>query len=258
MIYEVMDTGYVSDGEPPTSPMSIPSARPSRVSLLSNPLFSEMKLPALAAECLKEIDHYRRGELYTDTSSVELLRRATVANDQEAWECVQHCLSGLVRGWLHRHPKRAIACRLESEEHYVAQAFERFRQATACNQQLEFSRLSAALQYLRASLLGAILDTLRMYARPGEVSRPASGAAGEPSMEDVTGDSEPWDILKGLLSNPREQRLAYLLFHCGLRPREIVQFCSREWSSVQEISALRRTIMERVLRHVDILRWRLS
>jgi hypothetical protein len=74
----------------------------------------------------------------------------------------------------------------------------------------------------------------------------------------VTGDSEPWDILKGLLSNPREQRLAYLLFHCGLRPREIVQFCSREWSSVQEISALRRTIMERVLRHVDILRWRLS
>src|SRR5690348_17921649 len=61
--------------------------------------------------------------------------------------------------------------------------------------------------------------------------------------------SELWDILKEMLSNAREQRLAYLLFHCGLKPREIVQFCSLEWSSVQEIYVLRRTIMERVLRN---------
>ena len=54
------------------------------------------------------------------------------------------------------------------------------------------------------------------------------------------------------------QRLAYLLFHWGLKPREIVHVCSPEWSSVPEISALRRTIMERVLHLVDALRWRLS
>jgi predicted ester cyclase len=30
-----------------------------------------MKLPALTALCLKEIDHYRRGELYTDTYGIE-------------------------------------------------------------------------------------------------------------------------------------------------------------------------------------------
>ena len=137
MIYEVMDTRYVNDGEPSTSPMRITSARPSRVSFLSNPLFSEMKLPALAALCLKEIDHFRRGELYTDTSSVELLRRATVANDQEAWGCLRNCLSGLVCDWLHRHPGRAAALRLESDEYYIAQSFERLWQATACNQQLE-------------------------------------------------------------------------------------------------------------------------
>ena len=77
-------------------------------------------------------------------------------------------------------------------------------------------------------------------------------------MEDVMCRSELWDILKGLFSNPREQRLAYLLFHCGLGPREIVQICSPEWSCVQEIYALRRSIMERVLRHVEFLRWRLS
>ena len=77
-------------------------------------------------------------------------------------------------------------------------------------------------------------------------------------MDDVTNDSELWDILKGLFSNPREQRLAYLLYYCGLKPREIVQHCSPEWDSVQVIYVLRRTIMERVLRHADTLRWRLS
>jgi hypothetical protein len=257
MIYDALDTPYGSDGEHSNAPKSRTLEQPDPVSPLSNPLFSEMKLPALAAQCSMEIDHYRQGELYTDSYSVELLRRATVANDQEAWACVQHCFSGLVRGWLHRHPKRAIACRLENQEHYVAQAFERFWQATAYNQQLEFRSLAAALHYLRASANGAILDTLRTYQRPGEVSLPESGTPGEPSREDETCGSELWDILKGMFPNPREQRLAYLLFYCGLKPREIVQYCSPEWSSVQEIYSLRRSIMERVLSHVDFLRWRL-
>ena len=164
----------------------------------------------------------------------------------------------MVHDWVRRHPQRVVAYRLESEENYVTQAFERFWQATASNQQVAFSRLSVALRYLRASLQGAILDTLRTYQRPREVSLPVSGAPGEPYLEDVTCDSELWDILKGILPNPREQRPAYLLFHCGLGPREIVQCCSPEWSSVQEIYSLRRTIMERVLRKVDTLRWRLS
>jgi hypothetical protein len=214
---------------------------------------SELSLPELAAHCLAEIDNYRRGEPYTERYSLELLHRAIMQSNQEAWIWVQHCFGEMVRGWVRLHPRRAMACRLDSEENFVAQAFERFWQATACNQQLEFRTLAAASQYLRASLHGAILDTLRTYQRPGDASRYASGAPGEPSVGDVTGGSELWDILKGMLTNPREQRLAYLLFHCGLSPMEIVQFCSSEWSSVQEISVLRHTIMERVLRNVDTL-----
>ena len=77
-------------------------------------------------------------------------------------------------------------------------------------------------------------------------------------MEDMTCGSELWDNLNGLFSNPREKRLAYLLFHCGLKPREIVRFCSQEWSSEHEIYRLRRTIMERFLRNADQLCWRFS
>ena len=258
MIFDVRDIHWVNDGEPPTDLKNMTIEQSSPVFPLSNPLCREMSLPALAAQCLMEIDHYRRGEPSTDTYGLELLRRATVEDDQEAWAWVQHCFGGLVRGWLHRHPKQATACRLESEETYVALAFERFWQATTSNQQLEFNRLAAALQYLRASLHGAILDTLRAYARPREVSLPEPGEPGEPHVEDSIESSEVWEVLKTMLPNPREQRVAYLLFHCGLKPREIIRFCPQEWSSVGEIYGLRRTIMERFLRNADQLRWRLS
>jgi len=175
---------------------------------------------ALAAQCLGELSTYRRGEPCTETYGLELLRRATVQGDPEAWAWVRHCFRELVLDWLHRHPSREAACRLESEEHYVAQAFERFCQATTVTQRVEFSRLAPALQYLRASLNGAILNTLRAYSRPRAVSLQEPG---EPAMEDHPDSSELWEILQTLLPNKREQRLASLLFHCGLSPREIVR-----------------------------------
>ena len=181
-----------------------------------------------------------------------------MADDQEAWVWVQHCFGELVRGWLRRHPNRAAASRLESDEYYVALAFERFWQATTLKHCLEFTRLAAALRYLRASLQGTILDTLRRYGRPREVPLPGPGESGEPQLEDSSEHSEVWEVLQTMLSNPREQRIAYLLFYCGLKPREIVRYCPQEWRSVGEIYTLRRTIMERLLRNADYLRWRLS
>jgi len=190
--------------------------------------------------------------------AVELFRRATVQGNQEARAWVRHCFGEVVRGWLRRHPNREMACRLESEERYVAQAFERFWQAPVSIQRLEFSRLSAALQYPRACLNGAILDRLRASAWAGEVGLPELGESGKPHVEDSANSSEAWGVLKTILSNVREQRLAYLLFHCGLGPREIVHFCPQEWSSVHEVSRLRHHILERLLRHADPIRWQLN
>ena len=159
---------------------------------------------------------------------------------------------------MRRHPQREVACRLKSEENYVAQTFERSWQATAFNQRVEFRTLAAALQYLHASLNGAILDMIRTCARPREISLPWPGEAGEPLVEDNTDNDEVWESLHMILTNPREQRLAYLLFHCGLKPREIGRFCPLEWSDIQEIYRLRRNTMERVLRNADYLGWWLS
>ena len=249
MVNDLIETNGADDEEPSRARESISHERTSPVSPQSNPLCCDMSLPLLAAQCLRELDHYRRGEPYTEAYGLELLRRATIQDNQEAWAWVQHCFGEMVRGWLRHHPQRQVAYRLESEENYVAQAFERFWQATAFNQRVEFSTLAAALQYLRASLNGAILDMLRAYVRPREVSLPEPGEPGEPLVENSIENNEIWDITHMILSNPREQRLIYLLFYCGLKPRKIVRFCPQEWSTVQEIYRLRSTIMVRLLRN---------
>ncbi len=212
----------------------------------------------LAAHCLMEIEHFRLGEPYTDEFGFTLLCRATLQGDQEARVWIQRCYSATVLGWLYRHPCSTAACRLESEANYVARAFERFWEATALTQNVECTTLAAALQYLRACLNGAILNTLRISARSRAWLLPEVGEPREPHVEETTENSEVWEILQTMLPDEREKRLAYLSFQCGLKPREIMRFCPREFSDLQEIYHLRCSIMERVLCNDDQLRWRLS
>jgi hypothetical protein len=178
------------------------------------------------------------------------LRRAIAHSDQDAWAEFQQCLEETVLTWLHEHPSREAACRGLSEKHVVIHAFERFRQA-AVQAQMAFETPAGILVYLQASLNGVILDTLRTLSRPKEVSMLVPGLAGEPRMEDQIDSNEIWEVLQTLLPSARERRLAYLLYHCGLGPKEIVHCCPQEWSDVQEIYRLRRTIVERLLHHAD-------
>src|SRR2546426_110535 len=70
-----------------------------------------LNVPQLAALSQVELDNYRRGEPYTDAYAVELVHRATVQADNEAWACMQRCFSGFVLACLYRHPSRETACR---------------------------------------------------------------------------------------------------------------------------------------------------
>jgi hypothetical protein len=180
----------------------------------------------------------------------ELLHQAHAQGDQDAWAELQQCLGETVRRWLHTHPSKEVAWSFESAEHYVRLAFERLRQAEI-EGQVAFETQAAALVYLRANLNGTILDSLRAYARPRAVPVPLPGVPSEPYFEDRTTSLEVWEILQKVLPSEREQRLAYLLYHCGLGPREIVQLCQEEWSDVHEIYRLRRNILEQLLRHTD-------
>ena len=216
-----------------------------------------LNISMLIERCQQEIQVYRRGDTPAEAYGLELLRRAIIQGDEDAWAGLRQCLWGIASGWLYSHPNRRPALRLESDANYVDLAFERFWQATV-QRQMQFESFGGALAYLRACLNGALLDTLRTQLHPREVALPASGEAEEPCGEDHYESSDVWLTLQGMLPDPREQRLAYLLYHCGLKPREIVKFCPLEWDDVQEIYRVRRNIVDRLRRNADQLRWQLN
>ena len=217
-----------------------------------------MSASELADHCISESNNYRRGVPSNDQFGLELFHRALKLRDPLAWEVIQYRFNNTVLRWMRFHPLRSAACRFDSEENYVALAFTRFWRATVDKQEIEFRTFAAVLRYLRASLHGAILDTLRTYSRSQEIPLPEPGEAEEPLVEDSDEGGEVWEAIRNLLPDEREQRVAYLLYHCGLKPREIVRFCPQEFSEVQEIYSLRHNIVERLLRNADYIRWRLD
>lgn len=218
----------------------------------------DMSAVELADRCMDEIKRFQCGEPSNDLYGIELFGRALKQLDPLAWETVQQRFSDMMYGWIYQHPMRYVACRFDSEENYIAQAFARFWQATAGNPKIEFTTLAAILRYLRASLNGTIIDTLRAYSRPREMPLPEPDAAEGLFGEEQDDGRELWEAIQSVLPNKRQQRVAYLLFHCHLKPRQVVQFCPDEFSDVGEIYRMRRNIFERLLRNADHIRWRIS
>lgn len=243
------DASKLLDADKPLSPLPLSESA------------QTMSLQVLAKRCQEEMNNYWHGGNSDDQYALELFRRAMMQGESPAWDTLQNTFSGLVRLWMRRHTKREVAYALDSEENYVAQTFTRFWRASVNNPDLQFHSLAAALDYLRASLNGAIMDTLRAYSRPHEVPLPDPGYplyAEEGEFDRSDERRELWEAIRHLLSDAHEVRLAYLHFHCGLKAREIVQFCSEEFSDVQEVYRIRHNIFKRLMRNLDQLRWRLS
>jgi proteasome lid subunit RPN8/RPN11 len=104
-----------------------------------------------------------------EVSRLELWRRASRRGDLEAWAAFQQSLEETVLTWFHAHPSCEAASRVQSESHFVARAFEQLWHLVVQGQ-VAGETLSEALVSLRASLNGAILETLRASRRPGAAS----------------------------------------------------------------------------------------
>ncbi len=216
---------------------------------------SQMKPAKLASLCIDELKQRHSNEATHDLYCVELLRRAVIGQTDQAWSLLQQCFSETIRAWIHSHPNRDVALLYDLEENLVAQTFTRFWYAMH-EQHVEFTKLSAALCYFRATLNGIMIDTMRSHLRMQlrEISLPEPGCSTEPMAEELIDEQNLWKCIESLLVAKRERRLAYLLYFCGLKPREIIIHCAQEFDDIKEIYRLNRNIVERLRRNKQRLR----
>lgn len=220
----------------------------------------QMSLVALEERCQREIHNYHRGQPYNERYCLEIFYRAISQKDDAAWSLLVRSFGYMVARWLRNDASRDSALRYENEQYYIDRTFTRVWQATR-SQDIVFPSLGAALNYLKITLTRVILDTLREHKRV-MVSLPEPGSDyffEEPSSEDEPDEGQRlWEAIENLVPAPREKRLAYLMIHCGLKPREVVYYCSKEFSDIREVYRLHRNILERLMRHADQIRWRLG
>jgi hypothetical protein len=226
------------------------------MSIRMDETISRMNLTALADRCASELSRHRRKEPADDSYCLEIFRRAIIQHVDQAWSVLQQRFDEVVRIWFRSHPSNDIALLRDSEENYVAQTFSRFWYAVR-EQGLEFKTLNAALSYLHATLNGVVMDTMRSHLRSRETPLPDPGFPGEPA-EDPADDLTIWNSIQSLLFDERERRVAYLLYYCGLKPREIVVRCPQEFEDVKDIYRLNCNIVDRLRRNRDRLRWLLG
>lgn len=219
----------------------------------------QLPLPRLLELSMAELQRYRAKVSTQEIYTVELLRRALIEQTDEGWAAFQQCFGETVRIWLHSHPGSDVVLRRDSEENYIAQTFARFWFAIR-DQRLEFSTLPAALRYLHATLNGLLTDTLRSHLRQRiwEVPLPEPGWPDEPGAEDAFESEQLWEGIQKLLVNEREKRIFFLLYGCGLKPREVVLRCPQEFDDVQGIYRLNTNIIDRLRRNRDRLHYLLD
>ena len=184
------------------------------------------------------------GDVDHDQHYLEMFRRALKQRNHAAQRWLEHHFSAMLIDWIQAHPSRDLACRLHPKEYFVVQAFKRCWQTSLQHYEFEFKNMADVLYYLRVYLNAAILDALRNYSRQGNTPLPASLIARESFSNQDDSSQEIWSNIEGKLSDARERRLAYLLFHCALRPVEIVRSCPQDFNDVQEVSNMRRDIMK--------------
>lgn len=218
----------------------------------------QMSLAALQKRCQQEMINYRKGEVYDDRYCLEVFDRALKKQDDQAFKLLMHSYRGMAMGWLRSHPRYDSAMRHESEENYVIEAFARLWNARH-DKPNNFETLGAALFYLKLSLHTAIQDTLRFYEKQVvQLPEPGIGSPDEPVAQEEDDGREVWEVLQSFLPTDREKDLAFLLYYCNLKPREIMERCPEVYSNVSEIYRLHRNITDRLMRNADQIRWRLS
>ena len=188
-----------------------------------------------------------------NNSLMEALLLQVFAGDLEAWAGVEQCLGETIRCWLHGHPSKEAACCWESEEHYISLAFERPRQAVTTGQLRAYTSPPTVLRYLQACLNAVLLDLLRAKGGAKGITLQEPAHAEEQAGGDHSVDNQLWERIQHLFPDLRECRVAFLLFHCHLSPRDIFCLTPHQFKEVQEICHIRRHMLEQILLQADLM-----
>ena len=183
----------------------------------------------------------------SDQYCLELFQRVLRYHDERAKEQWQYLLSVTMLDWMSRHPYKEKAYGYQPATYYVEKAFERFWRISIPDHNIESSTITSILQHLQVCLNAVIIDRLRVHALLKRVSLTEATDYREVTPGAFGIGSKVRKNIQYILAQTHDQRLAYLLFHCGLKPEEVVKTYPQEFGDIQHVTHLRHKLIEQML-----------
>jgi DNA-directed RNA polymerase specialized sigma24 family protein len=215
-----------------------------------------LPLAAIAGECREQTSRFLRGDESRDEFCWELIRRAIVDRNQQAWEAVFTQYRGIVLSWIRRHP--ASDRLAEEPEFWINRAFERFWIALTAERFAQFPSLASLLRYFQLCINSILVDATRSQAREQATPWPEDERRA-PTAEDpattVVGElatSELWRVVSAEAQTDEERLIARLCFALGMKPREICERYPEEFPDASAVYRSKRNFIERLRRNPEI------
>jgi hypothetical protein len=217
-----------------------------------------LSLEVVKQSCADESERYRRQQAFDPSYCLELLRRALVLADQQAWAYVYQQYAEQVARWVRAHPA-FLQCR-EEVAYFVNGAFSRFAQAVTPEKFQHFKGLSEVLQYLKLCVGSTILDYVRAQ-EPKESVALNLWMAQTPKglLENVVEKRQYtqslWQKIESHLKSPEEKLLIECVFVLDIKPGQMAEQYPHLFPDAQRVYRVLENILKRLRRDTELRLW---
>ncbi len=218
-----------------------------------------LELEELRSLCAAETERFFRHQDSDARYCYEVFRRAIVAHDQSAWECIYTQYQALVLSWIHRHGLSTV---LSEEPGYLAnRAFERLWVGVSSNKFANFPDLKSILRYLQMCVNAVLVDAARSRTRASLVEdealeRSASHSSEQRSMEDSvlrkTQAEQLWSLLEERCKDYKERCILVGMFVNALKARQLYAEYPGLFQDIQEVYRVKENLLARLQRDQEL------
>ncbi|MCB0077632.1 MAG: hypothetical protein KDD73_09405 [Anaerolineales bacterium] len=204
--------------------------------------------------CLFETDQFFKGDPQDGRYCTELMRRALVDNDHQAWHYVLSIYRKLVRGWLWRSNASTIyEFSLDELETMSFEKFWRSFRGPSGRRFEDFDTLNQLLQYLRCCCSSVVADARRVQQRRRDIA-PIDDCAGvlaspqnlERELLARHSRREFWRKVDACLNDDLERLVVRYSFLMALPPRDIFAKFPQHFGAVSDVYRIKRNVINRL------------
>jgi hypothetical protein len=216
-----------------------------------------VSLEVVKQNCANESERYRWLQASDPAYCLELLRRALVLADQQAWQYVYQQYGEQVARWVRAHP--AFRQCGEEADYFVNGAFSRFAQAVTPEKFHRFKGLGEVLQYLKLCVGSTILDYLRAQEPKESVALPlwlAQTPKGllENHVEKRQYTQYLWQKIESHLKSREEKVLMECVFVFDMKPGQLAEQYPDLFPDTRRVYRVLENVLKRLRRDPELSR----